>query len=321
MSCFRVAFLLAAVLTCVAPFHVAFAQDFPEQAPLVQQNFSSTTLVPLSETSMPQLLQGQGLTIQEVLTPIGKVWALPNQNLGTGSSVVVMLTKNRNNRVNGFLMCTNLGSKVNPNEPGLAAKLLGLMDFNGVNAPYAFSYDAKTGYLQLTYEHMMSDSSQVEVTKILRGFTGLVAKARPYWSRQGLNASNLGNNPPAQQPVGISGFVPPVQQPAFTAPVQQPVFSPPAQPVVMSIAQSTWTGSETLQGYGKLTFQFRASGEAVMIDAQSTLAGSWAQHGNQVTIRFGDCIYQGTIQGQTLSGTGRITRNNVTWTFTVTRNS
>ncbi len=95
---------------------------------------------------------------------------------------------------------------------------------------------------------------------------------------------------------------------------------PPTTPgPIASIAGSRWTGNENLQGFSTLTFEFHADTKAVMIDAQSTANGKWTQKGNQVTITFGNCVYQGTIKDQVLSGNAGYTTGDATWTFSVTR--
>jgi len=91
-----------------------------------------------------------------------------------------------------------------------------------------------------------------------------------------------------------------------------------------SIVGTTWQGSETLSGFGQLMFRFEVDGKVVMIDAKQTIPGKWTQTGNDVTITFGDCVYRGTIQGQTLAGSASfISGTNVgtNWTFTLTRST
>lgn len=91
-------------------------------------------------------------------------------------------------------------------------------------------------------------------------------------------------------------------------------------PTTTSVAGTTWSGTENLAGFGKLTFQFDADGKAVMIDAQSRVNGNWTQTGDQVTVTFKNCVYTGTIQGQTYSGTARYTSgSDANWTFSLTR--
>lgn len=94
-------------------------------------------------------------------------------------------------------------------------------------------------------------------------------------------------------------------------------------PAPSTVAGTVWEGNETLAGYGKLKFQFNADGKAIMYDAKwaerGTVGGSWKQTGNQVTITFEDCIYEGTVNGDVLSGTAHFIKTGSTWTFTLTR--
>ena len=85
------------------------------------------------------------------------------------------------------------------------------------------------------------------------------------------------------------------------------------------VAGTTWNGTETLSGFGKLSFRLEAGGKAVMTDAKSTAKGDWIQTGDHVTITFVNCVYHGTVQGQTLSGTAEYTTDARTWTFALTR--
>jgi hypothetical protein len=91
-------------------------------------------------------------------------------------------------------------------------------------------------------------------------------------------------------------------------------FGPP--PVQL---EGTWTGSENLQGFGRLQFRFEANGRVVMTDAQNTVAGRWYRNGNAIHLSFynGNCDYFGTISGNQISG--RATANNRSWTWTVSR--
>lgn len=66
-----------------------------------------------------------------------------------------------------------------------------------------------------------------------------------------------------------------------------------------------WAGSETLPGYGKLSFALYSNGRAIMVDAKSTTEGIWRKQDNQYTLSFanGAIVYRGTLQGAVLSGT------------------
>jgi len=59
-----------------------------------------------------------------------------------------------------------------------------------------------------------------------------------------------------------------------------------------------------------------------MIDAKSTVNGTWSQNGNHVAVTFQNCVYEGTIQGEVLADSARyIADNGATWTFSVTHGS
>ncbi len=88
-------------------------------------------------------------------------------------------------------------------------------------------------------------------------------------------------------------------------------------PTAGGVAGTTWTGSENLPGYGKLTFQFVQGGEALMIDAQKTIKGTWSQSANKVTITFQNCVYEGTVQGKAMTGNAHFTTDDRTWTFSL----
>jgi predicted RNA-binding protein YlxR (DUF448 family) len=89
-----------------------------------------------------------------------------------------------------------------------------------------------------------------------------------------------------------------------------------AQGNVISLPGTEWAGSENLKGFGNLRFKFMTGGEAIMVDAQHALKGSYSQNGAQVAIRFGkSCVYSGTIQGQTMSGTAQ--EGKFTWSWNV----
>jgi hypothetical protein len=79
-----------------------------------------------------------------------------------------------------------------------------------------------------------------------------------------------------------------------------------------------WTGNETLENFGPLTFHLAKDAKATVIDAQSTTAGSWSQKGNQITVTLPNSVYEGMVKDNTLRGTARAS-NGQTWTFQVKR--
>jgi hypothetical protein len=89
----------------------------------------------------------------------------------------------------------------------------------------------------------------------------------------------------------------------------------------VSLVNTTWSGTESgLSNYGKLSFQLLANGVVIMTDKDGRNQGTWTQNGSTVTLTFynGTCTYQGTVAGQTFSGTGRLA-NGVNWSFNLTR--
>jgi hypothetical protein len=89
-----------------------------------------------------------------------------------------------------------------------------------------------------------------------------------------------------------------------------------------SVVGTAWKGQENLGNFGALTFQFKDGQKVTMIDAHSTIDGNFSQDGALVTIQFGNCVYEGVINENVLSGTGRFTSGpnaGVTWTWSVER--
>ena len=89
-----------------------------------------------------------------------------------------------------------------------------------------------------------------------------------------------------------------------------------------SVVASAWKGQEDLGNFGPLTFQFQVEQKVTMIDAHNTIDGSFSQDGASVQIQFGDCVYEGTINGNVMSGTARFTSGSnagVTWNWSVER--
>src|SRR5206468_2888991 len=78
---------------------------------------------------------------------------------------------------------------------------------------------------------------------------------------------------------------------------------------------TTWSGSEELAGYGKLSFRFLKGNRVVMQDAKDSSEGTWQRKGNKLTLKFNDgrVVYQGTVSGTSLSGTASNGRNSWTW--------
>jgi S1-C subfamily serine protease len=81
-----------------------------------------------------------------------------------------------------------------------------------------------------------------------------------------------------------------------------------------TLTNTAWNGSETLPGYGRLTFQFITNTSVIMVDAQETSRGNYRQNGNSITITFGGgVIYNGTINGDSMAGAAHNGRDNWNW--------
>ena len=80
------------------------------------------------------------------------------------------------------------------------------------------------------------------------------------------------------------------------------------------LAGTTWSGTETLQGYDQLSFQFKDGGQVIMIDKDGNTPGTWSRVGNSVTLRFDIITYNGTIQANRMQGNATNTRDRWTWT-------
>lgn len=91
----------------------------------------------------------------------------------------------------------------------------------------------------------------------------------------------------------------------------------------LSVAGTTWQGSENLERFGHLKFDFRSDGKVIMTDAARRVVGDvhgkWSQSGANVTMQFSNCRYQGTIEKSVLKGTATFHQNGKQWTFSVSK--
>src|SRR5262249_38784383 len=85
-------------------------------------------------------------------------------------------------------------------------------------------------------------------------------------------------------------------------------------PAPATVADMIFAGTEDCYKVGgKLGFLFKANGKAFMVDETTRdpsyiLGGTWTQTGNQVEIRFGNCVYRGQLNGTALTGTDEFTK-------------
>lgn len=108
-------------------------------------------------------------------------------------------------------------------------------------------------------------------------------------------------------------------QPKQAAPKQAPKAVQQA-PKGIAISGSVWAGRETINQNGILGFELHRDGKAVMVDANSTVKGTWVNDGEDVVIRFKNCCYYGKLQGRVLSGHAVVTegeQRGQKWNFRV----
>jgi hypothetical protein len=104
------------------------------------------------------------------------------------------------------------------------------------------------------------------------------------------------------------------------------------QAETIDVTRTTWSGSENLEGFGKLAFEFLANGQAVMHDAEGISRGTWKQQGPRVTLTFADggIVYRGGIvrvadpatgkMAYTMSGVASNTGGGI-WSFSLKLNA
>jgi S1-C subfamily serine protease len=111
---------------------------------------------------------------------------------------------------------------------------------------------------------------------------------------------NFGPNGPGMNQPNFGDFVPPANQ-------------------TSNLTGSTWSGNETLAGYGKLTFQFITNRDVIMLDNDGSTRGSFIHTGNTVKVVFGGgIVYTGNVNGNSMSGSATNGQNNWTWNLNKT---
>lgn len=161
--------------------------------------------------------------------------------------------------------------------------------------------------------------------RLLQSTVWIVAEHKIVAANNNRPFAQVFDPPPFPQPKIPRG---PILGPNFP---RGPQFGPPnmpglnpGQPFLPQAGQtsnltgSTWLGSETLPGFGKLRFQFVSNISVIMVDAKETSKGSFAHTGNNVTITFGGgVIYNGVVNGNTMGGNA--TNGQTNWTWNVSR--
>jgi len=103
------------------------------------------------------------------------------------------------------------------------------------------------------------------------------------------------------------------EEPSLPMPAKPGVEMP--KPAASALAGTVWSGSEDLQGYGKLSFKFNSDKTVTMFDTEGSAHGRWQLVGNQVTLFFysGNVVYGGTIRGNSMAGKAGNTQTTWNW--------
>lgn len=194
-----------------------------------------------------------------------------------------------------------------------AEKALQLLELNNFTAPCFLSFRSFSGQLCMSLEVPAPNPTAQLLKQNIGMLCDTIKKTSSVWNVVQNEADKADEAQVAQQP-GTTG------QPAGkiqAAPQVQPILQPAPQPAMAKLAGTGWAGKENLGGYGELGFAFKAGNQAVMIDRDGAHPGTYAVKGNSVTLTFfdGGCVYQGTLQGQTLSGAA--TNGKANWQFQV----
>jgi hypothetical protein len=258
--------------------------------------------VQLDDTSFPQMLKELGYKVEaKTNTQNHAYWVIQTQLDGWGYVVEVMPQRNKETKqIKGFWLISDLGGSLNNPSSVSAPALLKLMEKSHEMAPFFFTYNPATKHIAMNFEYPSGTASKDGLKAQFETLFGKIRSTYPLWKSDVLVAGG--------------GFVPVNPNPVPVNPV--PVNPPPA---AAGLAGSQWVGSETLQGYAQLTFQFGQGNNATMIDNDGVTKGSYTQVGNQVTLSFynGQVSYKGTINGNNITGTGQNAAKS--WTFTLTR--
>jgi hypothetical protein len=276
--------------------------------------------------SLPEMFKSLGYSATARTNSKGATyWEVAARQDGWGFTVQVIPYGN-DGKIFGLNMSSDVGRPVNPKELSVAG-LLKLLEWNHGTAQDVVGYNPKSGCISLSNQYRAGQATVEELRAEFNGFFKSIRDSHGLWKNLSVGSSVAANpSPAAGQPAAGQPATaqPATGQPATGQPATgQPVAGQPAAPVapgVKDIAGTVWKGSENLQGYGALTFEFHAQGKAVMIDTAGRTEGTWTRNGDEVTINFGGCAYRGRISGRTLSGMGEnLSGNNAgkTWAFRV----
>jgi hypothetical protein len=259
--------------------------------------------VVFTKESLPQMLKQLGYNVTEKQTANALYWQVATQSENWNFTVNVVPMMNQD-KIICILLSSDLGQKL-PAQAN-AQELLKVMQYNWNQAYLVyFGYNAQTGCITAQRPYIFNDASPDEMRQMFNDFFKSIRDTHAVW--------NAASNAPAANGNGGNTGAP--------AATPQPVAAPaPVANNPVKVVGTTWVGNENLPGFGKLTFVFHATGAATMIDAKGQTDGTFTQNGNEVTVNFQGCVYQGRINGNSLTGNGRITSGNQagqTWSFQV----
>lgn len=262
--------------------------------------YAQSNAAPLSEQSMVQAIQGLGYQpTKSPGTGAPAYYFSANAPWGGQVSLVVDIMKNQQGQFTHYIVSAVLSGPngINSFDAGRLAALL-KANFDALPCNFAVRKD---GALILQMERNYNTINAQYLGSDIQALLRVAGNTRQLWA---VGAAPLtGNTGPIGNPAPVN---------------VSPVNVAPVNTGAISLANTVWKGTEQLQGFGALEFRFFADGKAVMVDAQSTVNGTYAIQGNMVAISLpGVATYTGTINGNTFTGQGKDDKG--TWGFSVVK--
>ena len=200
-------------------------------APAPQQ----TNRVPFTMESLPQMLKQLGYTVTEKSTANGVYWQIVTQSENWSFTVNVLPMVNQG-KITSILFSSDLGKKVSP-QAG-AQDVLKLLQWNQEQCfMFYFGYNAQSGCVTAQRPVNIGDASLEEMRFVFDDYFKAIRTYHPVWN-------------------ALSGAAP---APAVNGGGPVPADKPARAARPGEHFGSTWTGTENLPGFGKLSFVFRAA--------------------------------------------------------------
>lgn len=239
--------------------------------------------VQITDENLAAWLRDAGQPVKEEVSSQGvRSWVIQVKQDGKSYPIQVYTYRNKAGSITGFWLIGRLGQPLANAGAATGQFWYGLLEKNHTIVPHFFSLDRATGFVCLNYEHPYSTTNKEQVGTIVNNFIAKVSQTESVWTP-----------------------IPPLKDGIRPEPVK-----------TVSLPGTTWAGSETLSGFGKLSFRFEANGQATMIDTSGSYPGTWTQQDSAVTLSFfnGDVIYRGQLMGVQFSGTAT-NKAAASWTF------